>query len=220
MKPVGIACALGLIWVTIASGASPAEVVILREGSLAKRASVTSQSQIERVRRIMLPLIEGAGGARRTEEIRIRIIEEPSINAGSAGDGQFIVTTGLLEKANDDQLRGVLAHEIAHDRLGHPRRAQLLWSGLGLGTRLLEQFIPGSGALAPVAAALLAHRYSQPQEYEADRYAVKILHRSGYSKEIMIDTLEWLKQTSGDGGGFLSTHPALSDRIRALRARS
>jgi len=44
------------------------------------------------------------------------------------------------------------------------------------------------------------------------------LRRAGYPKEVMIDTLTWIRSISGDnGGGFLSTHPALDDRIAALQ---
>jgi Peptidase family M48 len=41
-----------------------------------------------------------------------------STEVGSAGGGEFQVTTGLLHEANDVQLAGVLAHERAHDDLG------------------------------------------------------------------------------------------------------
>ncbi len=54
----------------------------------------------------------------------MRVIDDPNINAANAGGGEFQVTTGLLQKANDGHLRGVLAHEIAHDNLGHNLRAQ------------------------------------------------------------------------------------------------
>jgi predicted Zn-dependent protease len=54
---------------------------------------------------------------------RVAVIDDPSINAANAGGGEFYVTTGLLQKANDEHLRGVLAHEIAHDDLGHVARA-------------------------------------------------------------------------------------------------
>ena len=56
------------------------------------------------------------------------------------------------------------------------------------------------------------------QEYAADRHAIEILQRAGYRKEIMIDTLDWIRRAGGDrGGGFLSTHPALDERIAELR---
>jgi len=166
----------------------------------------------------MAPLLRATNNPRRLSEIQVGIVDDPSINAASGGDGKFYVTTGLLEKANDEHLRGVLAHEIAHDDLGHVARAQVLGTGLNLGMILLEQIIPGSSAITPIAGALIARSYSRSEEFDADRHGVEILRRAGYSKEVMIDTLTWVLRTSGDGGGgFLSTHPATEDRIDALR---
>jgi predicted Zn-dependent protease len=175
-------------------------------------------SQVERLRRIVVPLIRATDHPARMNELRIRIVENGSVNAGSAGGGQFMVTTALLERANDEQLRGVLAHEIAHDDLGHASKLQLLTAGLGIGAALLEQVFPGSGALAPLAGNLIVGNYTRPQELEADRHAVTILRRAGYSKNVMIGTLNWIMQVEGNsGGGFLSTHPATNERIQALR---
>jgi predicted Zn-dependent protease len=114
----------------------------------------------------------------------------------------------------------VLAHEIAHDDLGHVARAQVLGAGLNIGVLLLEQLIPGSGAVTPIAGTLIARGYSRSEEYAADRHAVTILERAGYSKDSLVNALSWIKRVSGSGeGGLLSTHPATDDRIEALRAR-
>ena len=150
--------------------------------------------QTERVQRIMVPLLRATNNPRRLNEIRVRVIDDPNINAANAGGGEFQVTTGLLAKANDDHLRGVLAHEIAHDDLGHVARAQTLGIGLNIGVILIEQFIPGSSAVTPIAGALIANSYSRSEELEADRHGVEILRRAGYSKEVMIDTMTWLLQ--------------------------
>jgi predicted Zn-dependent protease len=174
-------------------------------------------SQAARLQRIMVPLLR-AGKTRSLKEVRVGVVEDPGINAANAGGGEFYVTTGLLQKANDEQLRGILAHEIAHDDLGHVARAQVLGTGLNLGIILLEQIIPGSSAITPIAGTLVARAYSRSEELEADRHAVEILQRAGYSKDVMIDALAWVMQSSPpDGGGFLSTHPATQDRIAALR---
>jgi predicted Zn-dependent protease len=175
--------------------------------------------QTERVQRVMMPLLRATNNPRRLNEIRVRVIDDTNINAANAGGGEFQVTTGLLAKANDEHLRGVLAHEIAHDDLGHVARAQTLGTGLNIGVILLEQIIPGSSAVTPVAGALIANNYSRSEELEADRHGVEILRRAGYSKEVMIDTLTWLMRTSGGdrGGSFLSTHPGTGERIDALR---
>ena len=173
---------------------------------------------LERLRRIMMPLVRATNHPERLNEIRIKIVADTNINAGSAGGGEFVITTGLLQKANDEQLRGILAHEIAHDDLGHPMKMQLVETGVSLGAALLEKVFPGSGAVAPIAGTLIASNYSRPQEFAADEHGVRILRRAGYSKEVMIRALSWIMQAQGNsGGGFLSTHPATDERIRALR---
>ena len=172
----------------------------------------------ERLRGVMLPLIRAMDHPCPLEEVRISVVDQSEINAGNAGGCQFLVTAGLLQRANDDQLRGVLAHEIAHQDLGHVARAQVLNTGLSVGAVLLERFFPGSGAFAPIAGTLIARGYGRTEEYAADRHGVDILRRAGYPAEIMVGTLRWLRAVSGDaGGGFLSTHPAIEERIAALR---
>jgi metalloprotease len=172
----------------------------------------------ERLKNVMLPLLAKMNNPLSTKQVKIGIMDDPHINAASGGNGEFYVTTGLLEKSNDDQLRGVLAHELAHDDLGHVAKAQRLGAGLQLGVVLLDQIFPGSGAITPIAGTLIARRYSQKEEYEADKHGVEILQRAGYSKDVMVNTLQWLTETEGDsGGGFFATHPATGDRIEALK---
>ena len=178
-----------------------------------------ADQQIERLRYVMLPLIRVTNHRIPLDEVRVSIVEDRAINAAAGGDGQYYVTTGLLNQASNDQLRGVLAHEIAHEDLGHPAKAQVVGVGVGLGAALLEKFIPGSAAIAPIAGTLISNSYSRPLELEADRHAVTLLKRAGYSKATMIDTLGWLMRRNGDsGGGFLASHPATSDRINAIQS--
>jgi predicted Zn-dependent protease len=172
----------------------------------------------ERLQRVMVPLLAKMNKPRSPNEVKIGIMDDPHINAASAGNGEFYVTTGLLEKANDDQMRGVLAHELAHDDLGHVAKAQRLGAGLQIGMVLLDQIIPGSGNLTPIAGALISRSYSRKEEYEADRHGSEILQRAGYSRDVMINTLTWLTETEDtSGGGFFATHPATADRIEALK---
>jgi predicted Zn-dependent protease len=177
--------------------------------------------QAERLYRIMTPLLASMNNPKQPREVQIGIVEQREINAANAGGGRFYITTGLLGQANDDQLRGIMAHEIAHDDLGHVAKLQMLGAGLNLGVVLLEQLIPGSSAVTPIAGTLIARGYSRSEELSADRHGVEILRRAGYSKQVMVNALNWVAQTSGSsGGGFLSTHPATGERIDALRRLS
>lgn len=193
-----------------------------RESAVRRRpysSSRTEQQQLARVRAIMLPLLRASNQRMSADQIQLSIVNDPAINAATAGAGRYFVTTGLLSGATDDQLRGVLAHEIAHEDLGHPAKAQVVGAGLSIGAALLEQLFPGSATIAPIAGTLISNNYTRPLELQADRHAVTLLERAGYSKRTMLDTLQWLQRRSGDsGGGVLSSHPALSDRIQALRS--
>lgn len=181
-------------------------------------SQASGDRDLERLRKIVMPLVRATNHPERLSEISINIIADSNINAGSSGGGEFLITTGLLQKANDEQLRGILAHEIAHDDLGHPVKMQLVETGVGLGAALLEKVFPGSSAVAPIAGTVITSSYSRPQEFAADEHGVTILRRAGYSKDVMIRSLTWIMQVQGNsGGGFLSTHPATDERIRALR---
>jgi putative metalloprotease len=187
-------------------------------------APTTSQkqvdpAQVERLKKAMLPLLAAMDKPRSAGQVKVGIVDDPEINAANAGNGEFYVTTGLLEKANDDQLLAIMAHEVAHEDLGHVSKQQALGTGIGIGAVLLDQLIPGAGRVVPVAGALIQRSYSRSEEYEADRHGVVLLQRVGRDKQVMINTLTWLMNTSGPdgGGGFFSTHPATGDRIDVLR---
>ena len=186
----------------------------------APRPSATKldPAQAERLQRVMVPLLKGMNRPLDPSQVKVGIMDDPSINAANAGGGQFLVTTGLLQQANDDQLRGVLAHELAHEDLHHVAKAQTLGAGLNIGAIILDQIFPGSGAITPIAGQLVARGYSRREEYAADAHGTEILERVGYSRQVMIDTLNWLiSRTGGSKGGFLATHPGTSERVEALK---
>jgi Zn-dependent protease with chaperone function len=210
----------------MSSGAPPSTDAGGGPGRAPAPASTTAEpstrpldrAEAQRLQRVMAPLVRAMDHPRPLDQVKVAIMDDPHINAASAGGGEFYVTTGLLQKADDRQLAGVLAHELAHDDLGHVAKAQTLGAGLNIGIVILDQFLPGSGTLTPIAGGLIARAYSRTEEYAADRHGVDILKRAGYPAATMLNTLIWLGQTEGtDGGGFFATHPATADRIEALR---
>jgi predicted Zn-dependent protease len=173
-----------------------------------------------RVSRIMIPLLKAADREYRLDQVKLGIIDDPGLNAANAGNGQFYITRGMLQRASDEQLAAVLAHEVAHDDLGHVGKAQALGTGVGIGAAILEQIFPGVGQVGgAVAGTLITRAYSRREELEADRHGVDLLRKAGWPKEAMERTLEWLKDETGGGsrGGFFATHPGTDERIAALR---
>lgn len=175
----------------------------------------------ERLQNAMVPLLKVMDHPVQPGQVKVGVMDDNSINAANAGNNEFLVTTGLLKQANDTQLQSVLAHEISHQDLNHVQKTQNLGTGLNIGMVLLDQIIPGSGALTPIAGELLLRKYSRGEEYAADKHGVQLLQRAGLpGKQMMADTLSWLMQSSGgsSGGGFLATHPGTTDRVTAVKA--
>ena len=223
-KDAGKSCLAGFVLASIAlSGCvldtvTPSSRRVPQEGPASRSYSRVDRRESDRLRAVMMPLIRAMDHPCPSGEVRVGVSRDSEINAANAGNCQFLVTMGLLRRANDEELRGVMAHEIAHQDLGHVAKAQILGEGLNIGAALLQQLFPAGGALTPIAGTLIARGYGRKEEYEADRHGVDILRRAGYSKQTMIDALSWVRRESGaGGGGFLSTHPALDDRIAQLK---
>jgi Zn-dependent protease with chaperone function len=183
-------------------------------------AAKLDPAQINRLKAILPPLLQKMDRPIPLNEVKLTVLNDPHVNAANGGGGDFYVTVGLLQKANDDHLRAILAHEVAHADLGHVAKAQILGAGLNIGIVLLDQILPGSSALTPIAGELVANAYSRKEENEADAHAVTIMRRAGYDgKALMANSLTWLAKTEGDsGGGFFATHPATGDRVQAVLA--
>ena len=177
--------------------------------------------QAQRLNAIMTPLLQKMDHPIPPNQVRIAVMEDPHINAANAGGGEFYVTSGLLQRANDEQLAGVLAHEIGHADLGHVTRLQTIGTGVNIATVLLEALGVPAAQLRPIAGDLLVARpYSRDAEYAADRRGAELLQRTGRDgRRIMADTLSWLMQSEGaSGGGFFATHPGTEDRIQRVRS--
>jgi len=214
---------IGLVLVTVAGclgpGRIPAGPATASRPTGTATGGKVDATQAERLKRLMIPLLRVMDHPIASRQVQIDVVDEPQINAGSAGSGQFVVTTGLLRQANDVHLEAILAHEIAHDDLRHVAKAQALGAGLNIATVLLDQFFPGSGQLAPLAGNLAIRAYGRKEEYAADTHGVVLLRRlHADGKERMVDTMTWLQRTAGNsGGGFFATHPATDDRIDRIR---
>jgi Zn-dependent protease with chaperone function len=218
-KPLAFTCA-ALVSIACASPAAapPVDRPSSTSGAAPSAASrPVNPRDAERLQRALAPLIAAMNHPRPPSRIKVGIMDDPHINAANAGNGEFYVTRGLLEKANDRHLMGVLAHEVAHEDLNHVAKAERLATGVSIGVILLDQLIPGSRAITPIAGELFSRGYSRKEEYEADAHGAQLLERVGAGRQTMVDTLRWLVQVEGQSsGGFFSTHPGTADRIQAL----
>jgi predicted Zn-dependent protease len=133
----------------------------------------------------------------------------------------------IAASANEAQLAGVLAHEVAHIAQRHAAdqlTKNLVANGLlGLLGAVLGN--DRSARTAQIAAQALAGGYmlkfSRDDEREADRVGARILRQAGWDAREMIAFFEILRREQGRDPGsvavFLSSHPAPGERIELLR---
>ena len=187
-----------------------------REPAQAATQKYVDAESAQRLYRITVPLLRAMEHSLGPQQVSIGIVADDAINAANGGGGKFLVTTGLLARANDEQLRGVMSHEIAHEDLGHVTKLKI--SATGVNMVLLEQLTAESGALTPIEGPLITLSFSRSEELDADRQSVAILKRAGYSKAVVIEALSWLAKSSAKAGGFVATHSDIAERIKILKA--
>jgi predicted Zn-dependent protease len=176
-----------------------------------------------------------AQAPKRGFQYRFAIIDQDEPNAFALPGGYIYVSRGLLSIANnEDELAGVIGHEIVHVAARHHAQRQTRAAGVGL------LALPGllAGALiggpvgdlvsAPFAVAgtgLLAG-YSRDQEKEADRIGQEIAARAGYDPRGLADFLVTLERDTGLRveepriPGFFDTHPSTPKRATQAAARA
>ncbi len=155
------------------------------------------------------------------------VLADPeTINAFALPGGQIFITYGLLKRlTTEDQIAGVLGHEVGHVVGRHSAQQMAkdeLTSGL-LNAAVAATTDPyGSNtgaAMAQYIGKMVTMKYGRNDELEADKFGVKYLLSSGYNPEKMIDVMEILKEASGGDGetNFNSTHPGANDRIKEIK---
>jgi predicted Zn-dependent protease len=139
------------------------------------------------------------------------------------------VSRGLLALMNsEDELAGVVGHEIAHVEARHAvkrSQAQLAMAPLQIAagvTGALASLISSDlGASIAAAGDFFLAPYSRDQEREADRIGQDLAAKAGWRPEgltALLETLDREERRDGSrprGDSFLATHPSTPDRVAA-----
>jgi len=170
-------------------------------------------------------------------DIALVLINSSDINAFAVPGGVLGLNGGLLLNArSEDQVGGVIAHELAHLSQRHfargvERSQQNSWTGLAalLASIALAVTAGGEAGMAALATTQAASidaqlRFSRANEQEADRIGMQTLVRANMNPEAMADFFEALQRSMRYSGElppeFLLTHPVTESRITDARARA
>jgi predicted Zn-dependent protease len=147
------------------------------------------------------------------------LADPKTINAFALPGGQIFITHALFAQLeNEDQLAGVLGHEIGHV-LGKHSNERItnanFWKVLAMGSSAIDM-----GGVAQQFGQGQLLKNGRGDELESDELGVMFMLNAGYNPEAMIGVMEILKAAAGPNRipEFQSTHPDPENRIEKIRA--
>ena len=186
---------------------------------------IDDTNQIAQLAALAQPLINVLPANRR--DLKFYILDDEEPNAFALPGEHVVVHKGLLEMVDtQEELLGVLAHELAHETQRHVIRHRIAAEG---SLAVFGVFIHGrraSGSLFGMGSGLLVSQdFSRSYESEADAVGWKYLVAANIDPRGMIEVFKKL-QAQEDAMGFshlmpqsLASHPALSKRIAVLEKK-
>lgn len=150
----------------------------------------------------------------------------PDVNAWAMANGCIRVYSGLMDLMNDDELRGVIGHEIGHVALGHSK-ARMQTAYTASAARSLANAAGGMAAqLSQSQAGDLAEKFvnaqfSQSQESAADSYSFDLLSERKLERKGLVTGFQKLAKLNGGQttSSLLSSHPPSIERAAAMQRR-
>lgn len=159
------------------------------------------------------------------------VVKEDVYNAFAAPAGHVFVNSGLLAAMeSEEELAGILGHEIAHVLCRHISEQIERSKKIGLATLagvLAGIFLGGSATAAGAittssiaAGQSLTLKYSRENEEEADQVGLKYLTKAGYGGEGLLKVLQKIRAKRWFGPehipSYVTTHPAIEARMAYL----
>lgn len=163
--------------------------------------------------------------------LNFKVYDVVDVNAFACPDGSVRVFSSLMDIMSDDELLGVIGHEIGHVLKHHSKNAfktQLL-------TGAMKDAISSAGGkvaaltdsqLGALGESLVNAKYSQKQEKEADDCGYDFLVSKGRNPWGIVMSFEKLQSLEGESAGkqsmlnkMFSSHPDTQARIEAMTKR-
>ncbi len=186
------------------------------------------QSYVDQIGQRLLSVTPDAG-----REYHFYVLDNPAVNAMAFPDAYIFVNRGLISYLrSEDELAGVIGHEIGHVVGRHTKRSKRT-KIFGDVAGFIGSILTGTGAIADLtntATATLVSGYGREFELEADEYGGEFLALAGYNPLAMIDVIYVLKDHSlfsknvlkepSVYHGLFSSHPRNDKRLHDAVAKS
>lgn len=165
--------------------------------------------------------------------LNFKVYNVVDVNAFACADGSIRVFAALMDIMSDDELLGVIGHEVGH--VAHKDSKKAFRTAL-LSSALKDGIASTSGAaaaltdsqLGSLSEALVTANYSRKQECAADDYGYEFLKSHGKNPWAMSMSFCKLKQLQDEAGAqktskinqLFSSHPDLESRIERMQKRA
>jgi len=151
----------------------------------------------------------------------IKIVDTNDINAFSLPGGFVYVNFGLMNYVDsDDELAGVLGHEIGHVERRHAITLDAKAQVLDILNGVLSIASPFVYRFGNLVGDLALYKMSRNDELQADQYGLLLMTRDGYDPNAMVSFQDRLGHQFGFGGGgldkYFEDHPDAPARIAHL----
>ena len=153
--------------------------------------------------------------------INVHVVENKEINAFAMPGRHLVVHTGLIDFADhEDEIAGVIAHEIAHIELGHVVKKLGKEIGLSILMNLTLGDIGGE-VVRNALSTITSTAYDRSLEKEADLKAVDYMIAAKMNPTYLASFLEKLDKQSQTPEvlQWVSTHPDSKERVRYINEK-
>jgi len=154
-----------------------------------------------------------------------KVVDAKDINAFALPGGPMYVNSGMiLASKSEDEMAGVMAHEISHVALRHgtanvtkAQKYSTLSSVLGMGGSILGGPLATVAQMGAQGIGVYLLKFSREYETEADLLGARIMANAGYDPRELANMFRTLESQGGGGGpSFLSDHPSAKDRYAKI----
>jgi beta-barrel assembly-enhancing protease len=186
---------------------------------------VTNPELAGLVKKVGQRLVQSSGAKNTPYQYDFHLLaDDKTINAFALPGGQIFITYALFSQLeNEDQLAGVLGHEIGHVVARHSAE-KMAQSELTQGlTGAASVAVSGGGmnnaGIAQMVANMIGLKYGRDQELMSDDLGVRFMCEAGYDPINMIGVMEILKKSAGPNRTpeFQSSHPDPENRQEAIK---
>ena len=161
--------------------------------------------------------------------LNFKVYKTNEVNAFACADGSVRVYSGIMDAMTDEELCGVLGHEMGHVALHHTRKQmqkQMLTSATlqGLASTSEKVAVLTDSQLGAIGEMVLNAKFSRNMETEADDYGYNFLCEAGKNPWTMVMAFEKLQKLSGSSQSgpvtnIFSSHPDTATRIEHITQR-